>query len=298
MASLYPTISAPLARPKVCRLPSRFATSSLARPLQQPSHPRGLQTSAPASSITSGETEEVGQRKTAVEPQSRDLANYAGPLRGTFHRLKFFSLGSLGLASALTPLLLLAPGEISMAGRAGLAFTAMATSGTSTALIAWIAGPYVGEMKLTKAEGAAGREPAARSDVTLGNERTGEEPRHVLVAKTTNWRLRPLRTTIHEPSFLRSTSRPFATWELANQPPRPSQKSDALIEAEAPRVLVSETVDVKSGEVIGRWWARWDTPTSDKGGVNIQGRCEIEGKPVRYFNVHEELLGDEWRVLG
>ena len=113
-----------------CGLPPHLATPRLAR-----SFTTTQRVVAPSNAVTA-----------KVLGDTRVLATYEGPLSATFRRLKLFSLGSLALASVLTPVLLLAPGEISMAGRVGLCITALATSGVSTALIAWIGTPYVGTM--------------------------------------------------------------------------------------------------------------------------------------------------------
>ncbi|SPO35366.1 uncharacterized protein PSFLO_00837 [Pseudozyma flocculosa] len=223
-----------------------------------------------------------------VEDPSNALAHYQGPLAGTFTRLKLFSLGSLALAGTLTPILLLAPGEVSMAGRIGLCLTALSTSGVSTALIAWIGQPYAGRMQLLA--GDKGASPRIRIE-------------------TVSWTLRPQVTTVFEPGFLRATSRPFATWEITNSPPPLALEgsdadagSEAAAAAAAAAVtkVVSETVDVKTGKVVGRWVVKYDASTRTKAGDGwkMEGRCEVEGKPSRYFNVHEELLDDEWRVLG
>ncbi|KAF6767315.1 hypothetical protein PSEUBRA_003939 [Kalmanozyma brasiliensis GHG001] len=209
----------------------------------------------------------------AAAPEgSSVLATYEGPLARTFTRLKLFSLGSLGLASILTPILLLAPGEISLAGRVGLSITALATSGVSTALIAWIGTPYVGSMRLLKRDGKVGME-----------------------LNTVSWRLRPQRTLVYEPTFLRPTSRPFAAWEIANSAP-----TVTLGQGESVEKLVAETFDVKSGASLGKWIAKWDGSARSKDGEEWKavGRVEVKGRPTRYFNVHEELLGDDWQVLG
>ena len=199
------------------------------------------------------------------------LATYDGPLARTFTRLKLFSLGSLGLASLLTPVLLLAPGEISLAGRIGLSITALATSGVSTALIAWIGTPYVGSMRLL--------------------------PHNVMEINTVSWRLRPQQTLVYDPTLLRPTSRPFAAWELTNVAPPLALASaaDHVVDKK-----VAETFDVKTGKSLGKWIVKYDTQTKTKVGGECKavGKVVVQGKPTRYFNVHEELLGDDWQVLG
>jgi hypothetical protein len=211
-------------------------------------------------------------------------------MAATFYRLKLFSLGSLTLASAFTPVFLLAASDLSLAGRLGLSATAIVTSVVSTALVAWIGKPYVGRMNLLPA-------PA---------ERNGREP--VIEAYTITWRIRTLQTRIYQPSLIRPTSRPFASWELPENPggvfPLPQSTSGSESGAKADRVLVSETFDAKSGKVVGKWWAERVAGTatnSDKGAqgeFKEEARCFAEGKPVRHFQVHEELLGEEWRILG
>ncbi|CBQ70756.1 conserved hypothetical protein [Sporisorium reilianum SRZ2] len=201
------------------------------------------------------------------------LATYEGPLARTFTRLKLFSLGSLGMASVLTPVLLLAPGDISLAGRIGLCVTALATSGVSTALIAWIGTPYVGTMRLLR-----------------------PQPNRVAMELTTvSWRLKPQRTLVYEPSFLRPTSRPFAAWEISNSAPA------VKVGEEAVENVVAETFDVKTGVSLGRWIVRYDPEAKTKGEDGVWkavGTVQVQGRPTRYFNVHEELLDEDWQVLG
>lgn len=263
------------------------------------------------------------------------LASYSAPLAKTFFRLKLFSLGSLALSSALCPALLLAPGEIGLGGRLGLCAVALATSGASTTLIAWIGKPYVGQMRLLtpkaaktarerdSAEGAGPPEASFAAAVD-------EKPRPAIEAVTTNWRLRLLRTTIYEPSLLRGTSRPFATWELAAQPPaRPLPRTQGEPSSSAATTplakLVATTRDAKSGALVGRRWAVWSPDTlvrvpegstvlhEDDGGAAsadtgtgtgatpgtwlAEGRTVQQGPVVRHYSIHEELLDEQWQVL-
>ncbi|PWZ03359.1 hypothetical protein BCV70DRAFT_204149 [Testicularia cyperi] len=244
----------------------RFFTSTRSRADQQPGN---------ASSASGAETA---------------LASYEGPLARTFTRLKVFSLASLGMASVLTPVLLLAPGEISMAGRIGLCITALATSGVSTALIAWIGTPYVGTMRLLASQASSGKDSKA------ANHADAEDTGVVLELNTVSWRLRPQRTLVYDATMLRPTSRPFAAWELTNSPPSITLPED---QEEATK-LVAETFDVKSGNSIGKWLVKYSSQTQEKQGDTwkAKGVSQIIGKPTRYFNVHEELLGEDWQVLG
>lgn len=219
------------------------------------------------------------------------LATYSGPLANTFTRLKLFSLGSLGLASILTPVLLLAPGEISMAGRVGLSITALATSGVSTALIAWIGTPYVGSMRLLP------------TSTSTSASATSPSPKNMaLELNTVSWRLKPQRTIVYEPTFLRPTSRPFAAWEITNSPPPLEVPTTQPEEGEGEVMRkVAETFDVKSAKSLGCWMIKYNTQAKTKGQDGVwrtQGKVHVEGKPTRYFNVHEELLGEDWQVLG
>lgn len=236
----------------------------------------------------------TGVKATTESDPSKVLATYQGPLARTFTRLKLFSLGSLGLASVLTPVLLLAPGEISLAGRIGLCVTALATSGISTALIAWIGTPYVGSMRLLSLPPSQPRNTPS-PDV---------EGKVVMELNTTSWRLKPTRTLVYEPTFLRPTSRPFAAWEITNNPPPLLLKTgqDTLTKK------IAETFDLNSGKSLGSWFVKYSNQTQTKStqqtehGEKVQqckatGKVQVQGKPTRYFNVHEELLGQDWQVL-
>ncbi|KAN0061024.1 hypothetical protein ACQY0O_006758 [Thecaphora frezii] len=240
------------------RVPLRFNSTSSSGPVKASSSPAAA--------------------ANRVQVPTDALAHYEGPLARTFTRLKLFSLCSLALASTFGPVLMLAPGEISMAGRVGLCLTALSTSGVSTALIAWIGQPYAGRMHL----------------LAKGEKEAGPKIR----IETVSWKLKSMVTTVYEPSFLRATSRPFATWELTNAPPPLAVSSNETNVAVTK--VVSETVEAKTGKVVGRWIAKYDatTMTKTEDGWKMEGRCEVEGKPIRYLNVHEELLDDDWRVLG
>lgn len=233
----------------------------------------------------------IPQRKQSTAEKSDPmapeiLATYVGPIASTLYRLKLFSMVSLALASAFTPVFLLAPAEIGMFGRISMSLTALAASGISTGIIGWIGSPYVGRMSLEKHSGSEPRPPA-------------------IVATTLTWRLRPLQTSIFEPSLIRPTSRPFASWELPTEPgagTKLSTRADSNDSTSALRTLVAETRDLKSAKLVGRWWAEMVPGAKSAAGsdceITIDVHCFGEGKPVRHFQVHEELLGEEWRILG
>lgn len=237
------------------------------------SSPRRLNSSQPSSSPAKPTTQATIKGTTAPPTHSSTLlASYLGPMSKTFYRLKLFSMTSLLFASSLTPVFLLAPAaDVTLAARVGIVCMALGTSGVSTALVAWIGAPYVGRMGLV---------------------RKGEGEGVAIEANTLTWRLRPLQTTIVRPELIRPTSRPFANWELPEEPGVVDGLDEVLAKsgsAQQRRFLVAETRDLKTNRVVGSWWG-----TVDEAG---QVKCVAEGKPVRHFQVHEELLGDEWRIL-
>lgn len=207
----------------------------------------------------------------------------------TFYRLKVFSFGSLVMATCFIPVFIFAPAgaELTMAGRAALCVTGLATSGGSTALVSWISRPYVGRMSLVQ---------------------QSEGSRPLLEAYTLSWRLRALKTTIYEPAFIRPTSRPFASWELAAEPGTSvslPQFEEARKAGETCKVLVSQTVDAHTGQVVGSWWAQNVPGTATRSSAGADAgedfreeiECHGEGTPITHFQVHEELLGDDFRIL-
>ncbi|UZJ53888.1 hypothetical protein CBS101457_003208 [Exobasidium rhododendri] len=233
-------------------------------------------------------------------PTPSILASYNAPLSKTFFRLKTFSLGSLTLASALCPALLFAPGSISTAGRIGLCVTALVTSGGSTGLIAWIGKPYVTEMQLLT--GASSKQQIVsdlpEGDSDLRNAALARDEVPAIQVITRSWRLQKLRTTIYEPSLIRPTKRPFATWELPTTPPSLSMRNEEK-SVQSITKLIAATRDAKTDKVVGRWWARWtrDTLSKDGNDWKSDGQCSEEGKVIRHFSIHEELLDEDWQVL-
>ncbi|GBE80741.1 Uncharacterized protein SCP_0304600 [Sparassis crispa] len=178
-----------------------------------------------------------------------------------------FSLSSLGLTLAVTPLMFImeTTSALPLTGRFVLAGIAVATSGVSTALISWCGKPYVTKLRWLEPEG------------------TPKESTRALEMTTFTLRLRERITRVYDTAFLVPASRPFATWELAEmfQLPRAEaarEKSAGLLPREE---TIAETTN-KDGKVIGRWIVNW----SEDG----MGRCREIGRVARYFNVHEELL--------
>ncbi|KAI1304587.1 hypothetical protein EDD11_005082 [Mortierella claussenii] len=71
------------------------------------------------------------------------LSIYEGPFSQTAMRLKLFSVSSLAATIALCPFIFILDAGISNGMRGGLAVAAVATSGSSTALVQWCLGSYV-----------------------------------------------------------------------------------------------------------------------------------------------------------
>ncbi|KAG0329796.1 hypothetical protein BG000_011945 [Podila horticola] len=82
---------------------------------------------------------------TPPSPHHTDsqVSIYDGPFSQTAKRLKLFSVSSLGATVALCPFIFLLDAGISNGMRGGLAVAAVATSGSSTALVQWCLGSYV-----------------------------------------------------------------------------------------------------------------------------------------------------------
>ncbi|TDL16120.1 hypothetical protein BD410DRAFT_777458 [Rickenella mellea] len=190
--------------------------------------------------------------------------SYTGPLTKTFRNLKIFSLSSFGLATALTPFMFIIESSLPLGARFALAFTAMATSGVSTALVSWAGAPYVASLRLLHEEKRA-------DDADTEGESSSIE------METSTLLLKPLYTTVYDTAFLAPTRRGFSTWELAERVEIPASQAGSTGSEET----IAETKD-KEGRVKGRWIVKWE-------GDGV-GTCVRAGKVVRYFNVHEELL--------
>lgn len=178
---------------------------------------------------------------------------YHGPLAKTYRNLKIFSLTSLGLAASMTPFFFIVESTLPLSARVGLAGVVMGTGGISTALVGWCGSPYVSALR-----------------------KVGDGDLEAVEMETTTLLLKRRFTTVYDWKwFLRESGRPFAKWELANDV-EGSKKAKEEVREET----VAETRD-DEGRVLGRWIVTW------KDG---RGVCRGEGKIVRYFNVHEELL--------
>ncbi|KAF9947885.1 hypothetical protein BGZ72_010172 [Mortierella alpina] len=94
---------------------------------------------------------------TAAQPappsphhQESQLAIYEGPFSQTAKRLKLFSVSSLAATVALCPFIFILDAGISNGMRGGLAAAAVATSGSSTALVQWCLGSYVRKITIPR----------------------------------------------------------------------------------------------------------------------------------------------------
>ncbi|KAJ6519205.1 hypothetical protein C8R45DRAFT_950536 [Mycena sanguinolenta] len=194
---------------------------------------------------------------------SPDKVVYRGPLTGTFKRLKVFSLSSLTLCLTMAPVMFAIETNLPFSARVFLASTAVGTSCVSTAVIAWAGRSYVTALRFTK---------TPTTDVIEQVELT-----------TLTLRLQPRITRVYDPLFLVPIDPPsgFAKWELAQLVLLPPHLRAGTPPAPGTEETVAETTDAHN-RVLGRWIVRW--------GENGEGACREEGRVVRYFNVHEELL--------
>ena len=180
---------------------------------------------------------------------------YYGPLAQSFRRLKIFSLSTLALSSLMTPFIFIleTASAVPLAGRIALATTVLATSGVSTALVAWTGRPYVHALRwLPKADG-----PKAVRGVEL---------------KTFTFKLHEITTRVYDVAFLVPSPRPFASWELAERFALAPEEAEAeRKKGMLPREeTIAEQVDY-FGNVEGRWIVRW--AEDGTGTCYAQGKC-------------------------
>ncbi|CCL99252.1 uncharacterized protein FIBRA_01267 [Fibroporia radiculosa] len=233
---------------------------------------RRVSTEPPKGTPSSGTSDSEGVVEASPIPNvltsSSMKSTYHGPLTTTFRRLKIFSLSSLTLTFVMTPFIFImeATSNLPLVARFALAGIAMTTSGVSTALVAWCGHPYVTTLRWVK---------------TDGDENSGSA--QGLEMTTLTLGLHERNTRVYDTAFLVPTSRPFATWELAEAFQLPSSEVElARGQGTIPgEETVAETF-TRKGDVVGRWIVRWDE--------NGTGTCTQAGKAIRYFNVHQELL--------
>ncbi|KAF9061804.1 hypothetical protein BDP27DRAFT_1428569 [Rhodocollybia butyracea] len=173
----------------------------------------------------------------------------------------------------MAPLIFIIESQLPIFARTGLALMAVSTSGVSTGVIAWAAHPYVLILR---------RIDPANNGGTKGLEFV-----------TANWRLQKRITRVYDTTFLTTTDRPFAKWQLAEklvlpEQAEPSSASPAslpnLTPAQGSQETVAETFDA-SGDLIGSWIVTWDN--HEGRGV---GTCRAVGTVVKHFQVHPELF--------
>ncbi|KAJ3823500.1 hypothetical protein F5880DRAFT_1482095 [Lentinula raphanica] len=192
---------------------------------------------------------------------------YNAPLTSTFRRLKIFSLASLSLSCSLAPLIFVIESQLPFFARTCLAGLAVGTSGVSTGLIAWVGRPYVTTLRRLEPEDGA----------PMGLE---------LI--TANWRLQTRITRVYDTSFLATTERPFAKWQLADELELPSSSSSSETSHSTitpnSEETVAETFDAK-GNVLGSWVVIWEYPQDvTNEGVragNIIGKCRGIGRIIK-----------------
>lgn len=209
---------------------------------------------------------------------------YVGPLTRTFRRLKIFSLSSLALASSLSPFIFIVESSLPSTARAALATTALATSGVSTALVAWCGRPYVTTLRnlASTSTSTSTSPPSTPSNSTPEAQKQLQEEEEAAAAHshshnenvpagieltTLTLTLSPLTTRVYDPAFLCDTTRAFARWELARSVQLPSE--DAVGVRPGSEETVAETLD-GAGNVLGRWIVTW--------GENGEGSCRAEGR--------------------
>jgi hypothetical protein len=205
---------------------------------------------------------------------------YVGPLTQTFRRLKIFSLSSLALASSLSPLIFIVESSLPSTARAALATTALATSGVSTALVAWCGRPYVTTLRnlatsSTSTSTCPSCSPSNSTSEAQKQEQTTAAHSHShnenvpagIEMTTLTLTLSPLTTRVYDPAFLCDTTRAFARWELARSVQLPPE--DAVGVRPGSEETVAETMD-GARNVLGRWIVTW--------GENGEGSCRAEGR--------------------
>ncbi|KAI9441624.1 hypothetical protein H4582DRAFT_1398726 [Lactarius indigo] len=201
---------------------------------------------------------------------------YVGPLTQTFRRLKIFSLSSLALAGSLSPFIFIVESSLPSTARVALAATALATSGVSTALVAWCGKPYV--TTLRRLSSTASTSPQQQQQQHTTHSHNENAPAGIELT-TLTLALTPRATRVYDPAFLGDATRAFARWELARSVQLPPEDAAGVRPGE--EETVAETLD-PAGKVIGRWVVTW--------GENGEGSCRAEGRVQTHFNVHEELL--------
>lgn len=252
-----------------------------------------------ASSLSTVAVADATRNPPPRNDDSNDDASiiYVGPLTQTFRRLKIFSLSSLVLASTLSPFIFIVESSLPSTARAALATTALATSGVSTALVAWCGRPYVTTLRRLTTTSPPSPSPspspsppsspspaisAAEASTATSGPQPPQPPQPQPSQQTTHSHnenapagielttltltLAPRTTRVYDPVFLCDTPRAFARWELARRVQLPPE--DAVGVRPGAEETVAETLD-GAGRVLGRWIVTW--------GENGEGSCRAKG---------------------
>jgi len=181
---------------------------------------------------------------------------YNGPLAPAYHRVKLFSITSLGLATALTPVIFIVEAPIPTSARAALALTAVVASGGSTALIAWCGAPYVQSIRHL--------DPST--------------PSSGVAMSTTSFWMKDLRTEVYDTAFLSQTTRAFAKWELVSL----IRMQRNVVRQPGAQEIVARTKD-KTGKVLGEWVIDWnaDDSKAEDAKNHVLGKGHARGNIVR-----------------
>ncbi|CCA70537.1 hypothetical protein PIIN_04474 [Serendipita indica DSM 11827] len=161
----------------------------------------------------------------------------------------------------MTPLMFIIDSSMPFAGRAVLGFTAMSTSGLSTALIAWLGSTYVTKVRVED----------------VGVEGAGAGRRVHMTTKT--MLLRERVTTVYDPSFLEHAEQYFNKVRLRNQirVPMAEVEKNGMKLVDGMEETVAETLDEK-GNVRGWWEVHWRR----EGDAGFVGECRGAGKIIRH----------------
>ncbi|KAF9172335.1 hypothetical protein BGX21_008442 [Mortierella sp. AD011] len=139
------------------------------------------------------------------------ISIYDGPFSQTARRLKLFSVSSLAATIALCPFIFILDAGLSTGMRGGLAFAAVATSGSSTALVQWCLGPYVRKITIPNNTLSAANTPSTDSSQPESTNPEITVTRSTPVSFETLSFLGRKRITTVKVSDLEPSSAPFST---------------------------------------------------------------------------------------
>ncbi|KAF9359652.1 hypothetical protein BGX26_011806 [Mortierella sp. AD094] len=139
------------------------------------------------------------------------ISIYEGPFSQTAKRLKLFSVSSLAATIALCPFIFILDAGISNGMRGGVAIAAIATSGSSTALVQWCLGPYVRKITIPNNTLSATGTPSTNSSQSEPTAAAITVTRSTPVSFETLSFLGGKRITTVKVSDLEPSSAPFST---------------------------------------------------------------------------------------